>query len=963
MQTEQAFVDKLKQHPEDEATRLIFADWLEERDDPRAHWLRDPDLAEYMAPEFKSPVARILQELENVETAERAIGAFNRLGPEAAPDLLERYLWANDAVRQRLVEKLNEFVEADKRLVPLREQLRSDDWKERREAVLAIGEIGELAAPLVMEMADLLNAHLQRVSEAVVSALGKLGRAALAGFRFARYAQEDEDRDHAELLIDEIEKLGPKPETVDLLLEYLACEPNIAENASRALANLGLPIAEHLIRCIGEIHRDDEWYVRGILADLGQDVVPLLFKTLDDPNRGQEVREAIVDVLGRMGDEAGEQADEVVAKLIKVLNDPELSCQRTAIESLRYFRKSAARAIPHLISLLEAEKWHIRLETMITLNYLVEIAKEATPHVRELLNDDIERIRDEAKRFLSRVGDTGRIEELLDQTRSEDPANRREGFLALADFIKDMPDILDVIECGLADEDSGVNAAALQLLAEGEGWPEDSVIIDPTGYHGYPLIQLNPEHPRMAKCLERALDLMLNAPEAEPRGQAVAVYRRTEFSEKGSDWKETLRDVMTKLLNDPSHDVRDRAGDFLIRRDLLSEDVYVGLMPLLLVPKSRVSHHYYNEEIWKDLPPPAAVELASLLGSDEANHREGVGSRVLGHMKTPCPEIIPYLQQILREGTPREAAAVSDALDAHDYTPEEVDAPHLFDAAADSSANSGPLNLLRKLGTAALPEAIQRLNASKVHHAVMYVLGDLGQEAAEALPILISRMASEDFWTRIYATEAVARIITPEEGLPLFRPMLADRQAGHHVQGICTGLLGWGGKALPLLPELLQYVEAHGGSGWSVPQEFVEVFQMLAEHSPDVVEGLREYLQGPDSDTIAGVLAVFAQLGPRAQPVLPDVLELCNDEIPNVRAAASRAVVTLNKEEPSVVPTLIRLLDDEDDEVVRAAIQGLEELGAAAGEAVPRLRELAEESEPRVEYEAKRALKKIEERE
>jgi uncharacterized protein (TIGR02996 family) len=40
MHEEQAFLDQLKADPTDEVTRLVYADWLEERGDPRGAWLR-----------------------------------------------------------------------------------------------------------------------------------------------------------------------------------------------------------------------------------------------------------------------------------------------------------------------------------------------------------------------------------------------------------------------------------------------------------------------------------------------------------------------------------------------------------------------------------------------------------------------------------------------------------------------------------------------------------------------------------------------------------------------------------------------------------------------------------------------------------------------------------------------------------------------------------------------------------
>src|SRR5262245_51827653 len=40
MLTKAGFLHDIKQHPEDDARRLVFADWLMEQDDPRGEFLR-----------------------------------------------------------------------------------------------------------------------------------------------------------------------------------------------------------------------------------------------------------------------------------------------------------------------------------------------------------------------------------------------------------------------------------------------------------------------------------------------------------------------------------------------------------------------------------------------------------------------------------------------------------------------------------------------------------------------------------------------------------------------------------------------------------------------------------------------------------------------------------------------------------------------------------------------------------
>lgn len=40
MYEEQGFLEQLREHPEDDVTRLVYADWLEDQGDPRSAYLR-----------------------------------------------------------------------------------------------------------------------------------------------------------------------------------------------------------------------------------------------------------------------------------------------------------------------------------------------------------------------------------------------------------------------------------------------------------------------------------------------------------------------------------------------------------------------------------------------------------------------------------------------------------------------------------------------------------------------------------------------------------------------------------------------------------------------------------------------------------------------------------------------------------------------------------------------------------
>ena len=73
----------------DDTARLAFADWLEERGDVRAAWVRDAEIFAWMGPGASDPLAAMLEAAaaEESDRSRPACLALPRLGAAVVPRL------------------------------------------------------------------------------------------------------------------------------------------------------------------------------------------------------------------------------------------------------------------------------------------------------------------------------------------------------------------------------------------------------------------------------------------------------------------------------------------------------------------------------------------------------------------------------------------------------------------------------------------------------------------------------------------------------------------------------------------------------------------------------------------------------------------------------------------------------------------------------------------------------------
>jgi uncharacterized protein (TIGR02996 family) len=175
MSDEEAFLAAIAAAPDDQAPRLVFADWLEERGDPRGVWLRDPVIASFMGPRCEDPIPRLVAGLGEDEHA-FSVAVLPRIGAPAIPALLAAlrtpYHYRREAVCGLLVELASHLESFRPQLAA---EAESSNFSVRIAALTALGCLRDVTGtdPLLIRMEN----GDPETKTVAVSALGDLGEA------------------------------------------------------------------------------------------------------------------------------------------------------------------------------------------------------------------------------------------------------------------------------------------------------------------------------------------------------------------------------------------------------------------------------------------------------------------------------------------------------------------------------------------------------------------------------------------------------------------------------------------------------------------------------------------------------------------------------------------------------------------------------------------------------------------
>jgi len=184
--------------------------------------------------------------------------------------------------------------------------LSSQEWRERQQAAVAIGEMGVVAKAAIPSLIDRLKDEEWHVRKAAAIALTCMGSEAKVAVNSLVAALEDEEWHVRKPAAEALAAIGPAswPAVPSLIRALSDEEWHVRKPAAEALAAIG-PASKPAISHLIETLNDEEWQVRkpaalalGAIGPDARQAIPVLKEMLNDPE--WQVRKAATDALEKI---------------------------------------------------------------------------------------------------------------------------------------------------------------------------------------------------------------------------------------------------------------------------------------------------------------------------------------------------------------------------------------------------------------------------------------------------------------------------------------------------------------------------------------------------------------------------------------------------------------------------------------------------------------------------------------
>ncbi len=307
----------------------------------------------------------------------RALHALGQAGKEAVPFLTEA-LKDEKAAYWACIALNRIGPEAEDAVPALSKLLQDKNPQIRREALLALAEIGKPAAPAIPQIVQAIADNIDRTT--AIYALGRIGITSADAEKQVRQYTNSPDKFLATISIWTLARLHPEDkqlvrEATERLFEGMKSDDvRLRALCVRGLVvlrpgpEISLPVMEKAFAGA------DEKVIHGALnalAGLGPAAVPKLIEAL----KYESARPYVIYILGQNG----AAAKPAVEALAKYIDDKKPHVQHEALIALAKIGPAANAAVPTLIKAMEHNEGSICCAITYALGSIGTDAKEAAP--------------------------------------------------------------------------------------------------------------------------------------------------------------------------------------------------------------------------------------------------------------------------------------------------------------------------------------------------------------------------------------------------------------------------------------------------------------------------------------------------------------------------------------------------------------------------------------------------------
>ncbi len=361
---------------------------------------------------------------------------------------------------------------------------------------------------------------------------------------------------------------------------------------------------------------------------------------------------------------------------------------------------------------------------------------------------------------------------------------------------------------------------------------------------------------------------------------------------------------------------------------------------------------------------PALLKLFE--GSDEALAR--IAAHGLGKLSlrdgSITPKVLAALGDAQANRRSRAAEALSRAMRPLDtrgqkvIVPRELQSAEAITALAGARKDADPAvraQVIRTLGwigapaAKALPTLIQVAGAAEGDKAerlaAFTALGQIGQDSATVVPLLLKSLKDTDEAIRKSASAALARY--GREALPALRKALTESDEEIR-QGAILALGGIGSESREALPELTPLLK--GAQPYSRVLAAAAILQIDTAHT-EAMQVLGASLAEKEATIRQTALEAIRRLGPAAAPLTASVAKALADEDSSIPWRAADALGAIGPPAVAAVPALVAVIEKNPDTKRNAeaiylespeyrtqrCIEAIRQIGPEAKGAVPAL--------------------------